>query len=215
MLCTGPAAAQEFVDVPGRLDDEAFYRAVACGAAPGAACTKPFIRWPEARRRPLTVSLTSPSGGLPGDLGDRFDAAVDAALDEVNGLDAGVRLARAEAAGDIEVHVVATPPNHVMRGTGVPDLEGQILPLARVALRAQHGDIVDGLIAVSAFARPEDIPSVLLEEITQALGLMTDIRGPAYRGSLFAEDGNSVTRLAGQDAMAVRRHYAPDSNGDG
>jgi hypothetical protein len=209
-----PAAAQEFVEVPGRLDDEAFYRAVACGASPGGPCTKPFIRWPRTRRDGVTVALAS----FPADLAPRrravFETALTEAMSEVNRLGANIRLAPRRAGADIDVHVVRTPPGHVMRDTGVPALDGHVLALGRVALRARAGEIRDGLIAVSAFAGREELTSVLLEEITQALGLMTDIRGPAYRGSLFAEDGNTATRLEGQDAMAVRRHYARSPDGD-
>ena len=96
-----------------------------------------------------------------------------------------------------------------MRDTGVPGLDGALLPLGRVALRARDGDIREALIAVSAFTRRREIASILLEEITQGLGLMTDIRGPGYARSVFSEDGNSTTRLTGQDAMALRRHYPP------
>jgi hypothetical protein len=39
------------------------------------------------------------------------------------------------------------------------------------------------------------------------MGLVTDVLSPAYEDSIFAEDGNSVTRLRGQDAAALRRHY--------
>ena len=39
------------------------------------------------------------------------------------------------------------------------------------------------------------------------MGLPTDIAGEAYRGSIFSETGNSVVRLTGQDAEALRLHY--------
>lgn len=98
-----------------------------------------------------------------------------------------------------------------MQNTGVEDLDGNVLPLGRVALRARDNTIREALIAISAKARRREIASILLEEITQALGLMTDIQGPTYRRSVFSEDSNSVVRLEGQDAMALRRHYAPDT----
>ena len=208
-LMAGAAGAQEYVDAPGRLDDDAFYRAVACAAAPGEACRKPFLRWPEERRGDLTVALASVADGLADWRRTLFDRAVDDAIAQINRLDAGIRLSRASGEADMNVHVVATAPGDVMRDTGVPALDGAILPLGRVALRAQGSDIQEALIAVSAQARRREIASVLLEEIVQGLGLMTDIRGPAYGRSLFSEDGNSVVRLNGQDAMALRRHYHP------
>lgn len=207
LLLAAPAAAQEFVEAPGRLSDDAFYRAVACAAAPDGPCRKPFIRWPEDRRDPLSVSLTSVADGLPDYKRALFEAGLEEALDEINALDAGIRLAQTGRGADVDVHVVSTRPGHVMRDTGVPALDGNVLPLGRVALRARGGEVREAVIAVSGHARRREIASVLLEEITQALGLITDIRGPAYRRSLFSEDGNSVTRLRGQDAMALRRHY--------
>jgi hypothetical protein len=117
------------------------------------------------------------------------------------------------AAADILIHVVATPPGHVMRETGVPKLDGNPLGLARVALRTRDGEIREALIAVSAFAPQAEVASVMLEELVQAMGLMTDIAGPGQAGSLFAERGNAVTRLAGQDATALRRHYGREPEG--
>ncbi len=208
LLLALPAAAQEFVEAPGPLDDGAFYRAVACAAPPGGACRKPFLRWPEARRGGLTVGLASvaPKGRSP----DLYRRDIEAALAQINALEAGVRLRLTRGDADIAVHVVDTPPGHVMRGTGIPDLDGQVLPLGRVSLRARQGVIREALIAVSVHASPREAASILLEELVQGLGLITDIEGPAYRRSLFSEAGNTVVRLAGQDAMALRRHYAQD-----
>ena len=211
LLLSGPACAQEFVEVPGRLSDDDFYRAVACAARPEGECRKPFLRWPEARRNRLTVRLASVADVVRPYQRELYERGLDAALAQINGLDAGIRLSRTGEEADIEVHVVATAPGAVMRDTGVPDLDGEILPLGRVALRTRGGVIREALIAVSVEARRREIASILLEEITQGLGLMTDIRGPAYARSLFSEDGNSVVRIEGQDAMALRRHYAADA----
>ncbi|PWJ22304.1 DUF2927 domain-containing protein [Jannaschia seohaensis] len=208
-LLATPLAAQEFVEVPGRLSDEAFYRAVACGAPPEGACRKPFLLWPEEMRADLTVGLASAPDDLPPFRRRLFETGVEGAIAEINGLGAGLRLRRDDIAPAIEIHIVDTPPWGVMTRTGVPLLDGALLPLALVVLRPREGAIGEALIAISAEARRREIASVLLEEITQSLGLMTDIAGPAYDRSLFSETGNSVTRLTGQDAMAVRRHYPP------
>lgn len=214
-LLAFPAAAQEFVEAPDRLSDHDFYRAVACAAPPGGDCRKPYLRWSEERRGGLTVSLASVAEGLRGYRRAIYEDALDSALSQVNALEAGVRLSRTDGPADIEVHVVSTRPGHVMRDTGVPDLDGAVLPLGRVALRARDGEIGEALVAISSFARRREIASILLEEVVQGLGLMTDIRGPAYRRSLFSEDGNSVVRIEGQDAMALRRHYSPGDTGEG
>lgn len=212
MLCAAPAAAQEFILAPGPLEDDDFYRAIACAAPPGGECRKPLIRWPEAIRDQITVGFETLTPALQPYQRTLYEAGLDGALAQINGLDAGIRLRRAGvAAPDIAIHVVATAPGAVMENTGVDGLDGNVLPLGRVALRAREGEIREALIAISVQARRREIASVLLEEITQALGLMTDISGPAYDRSLFSEDGNSVVRLQGQDAMAVRRHYAQDA----
>lgn len=200
-----PAAAQEYVAVRGPLGDEDFYRVVACAAEPGADCRKPFLRWPLPRRADLTVALAS--GTADGVSRDLYEHGLDAAMREINAQEAGVRVRRVDGLADITVHVVATPPGQVMRRTGVEDFDGLVLPLALVTVRARGSDIRSARIAVSAHAGVEELPSLLLEEIVQGLGLITDIHGAAYRGSIFAENGNTVTRLAGQDAMALRRHY--------
>ncbi len=205
----GMATAQEFVDVSGPLSDEAFYRAVACAAAPGAPCRKPYLRWPAEKRGALTVALAPFPDDVPPERRALYDDGLDSALAQIDGIDAGITLTRATGPADIELHIVDTRPGEVMRGTGVSALEGQLLPLGRVALRARGGEIRAALVAVSAHARPQDIASVLLEEIVQSLGLMTDLRGSATIHSLFSEEANFVTRLQGQDAMALRRHYAP------
>jgi hypothetical protein len=54
--------------------------------------------------------------------------------------------------------------------------------------------------------------SVMLEELTQAMGLMTDIRNPYYDAiSVFSQDANIAKRLGEQDIMALRRHYEADT----
>ncbi len=213
-LLAGPATAQEFIEVPGPLGNDDFYHAVACGAVPGGECRKPFLRWPDAKRGALTVSLRSVTDSLEPYRRALYDAGLDAAVAQVNGAGAGLRLRRISGPADIEIHVVATPPGEIMRDTGVPDLDGALLPLGRVALRARDGEIREALIAVSGQARRREIASVLLEEVVQGLGLMTDIRSPAYHRSLFSEDGNSVVHLRGQDAMALRRHYGHHDGDD-
>ena len=48
----------------------------------------------------------------------------------------------------------------------------------------------------------------MLEELTQSMGLMTDIRNPYYETrSVFSEDSNSVVKLGEQDREALRLHY--------
>jgi hypothetical protein len=207
-LLASNSAAQEFVHVLRPLTDEEFYRAVACAAPPGGECRKPFLRWPEEKRGGVTVGLATLPEGMDDARRALFEDGVAEAIAQVNASGAGIRLAPAEdGTPDISVHVVDAQAGAVIEGTGEPTLDGAVLPLARVALRARGGDVREASVAVSDEAPPDEIGSLLLEEIVQALGLMTDVAGPGTRGSIFAEDSNSVIRLQGQDADALRRHY--------
>jgi len=114
-----------------------------------------------------------------------------------------------DGAPDIAIHVLDTRPGEVMENTGVPVLEGRVLSLGQVMVRARNSWIDQAVISMSVDTPRRAIASVVLEEVVQALGLMTDIRSPVYRRSVFSEDSNSGTRLRGQDAMAIRRHYPP------
>lgn len=211
LLLAWPAQAQEFVAVDGRLSDADFYRLVACAAPPGGPCSKPFIRWPQDRRDPLRVGFVRWPEGVHPVLANTLQEALDNAIFQINGVQAGMRLERTDGLRpDIEIHVVATAPGSVMTGTGHDMLDGALLPLARVALRAQAGEITQAVIAVSKDVDRRAAASVMLEELVQALGLVTDVLSPAYPRSVFAEDSNFGVRLVGQDAMVLLRHYPPN-----
>jgi len=64
----------------------------------------------------------------------------------------------------------------------------------------------DGCVATYVGGRVRDVlhPSVQVGQYAQYLG--------DYQ-TVFSEDGNSVTRLEGQDAMALRRHYPGSEDG--
>ncbi|WP_341864239.1 DUF2927 domain-containing protein [Gymnodinialimonas sp. 57CJ19] len=202
------AFAQEFIAVPDRISDEAFYRLVACAARPGGECNKPLIYWPEERRLALRVGIASTAESFQDYRFDIVDAAIDAAIAEINGAGAHLFLERVyEGEMDVPFYLVDTPQGGTITGTGVEELDGSSIAIGRVAIRSRGGDIVASTIAISQDIRRREIASVILEELVQSLGLVTDIASPAYELSIFAENGNSMTRLRGQDASALRRHY--------
>lgn len=202
------AAAQEFITVPRRLSDDAFYRLVACAAPPGGPCGKPEIRWSEERRVSLTVGIAQIDAGFPTYKLDLVDDAIDRAIAQINASGAYLVLERIyEGEPDISIYLLDTPQDGIIAGTGNTELDGSELSIGRVAIRSRGGEIQDAAIAISRDIQRREVASVVLEELVQALGLPTDIQSPAYPDSIFNENSNAVVWLRGQDAMALRRHY--------
>jgi hypothetical protein len=208
VLAASAAEAQEFVAVPGLISDEEFYRLVACAAPPGGDCAKPMIRWPEARRLQMRVGIAAVAETFPSYKFDLIDRAIDDAIEQINASGAGLHLIRAyEGDLDVPLFLVDTPQGGTISGTSLPDLDGADLAIARVALRSRGPDIVSAAIAISQDINRREIASVVLEELVQAMGLPTDVDGPAYGASIFSEYSNSTVWLRGQDAAALRLHY--------
>lgn len=202
------ASAQEFVVVPDLISDDAFYRLVSCAAPPGGECAKPLIYWPEDRRLALRVGIADTAASFEDYRLDLVDAAIDAAINEINGAGAHLFLERVyEGELDVPFYLVDAPQGGTIAGTGVAELDGSPIAIGRVAIRSRGENIVAATIAISQDIRRREIASVVLEELVQSLGLVTDVASPAYELSIFAENGNSMTRLRGQDASALRRHY--------
>lgn len=202
------SSAQEFLAVPDLISDGAFYRLVACAAPPGGDCSKPFIYWPEEQRLSLRVGIAASADSFPDYKFDLVDTALDAAIAEINAAGAHIFLERVyEGDMDIPFHLVDTPQGGIISSTGVAELDGSDIAIGRVAIRSRGEDILSASIAISQDIRRREIASVVLEELVQSLGLVTDIASPAYDHSIFAEHGNNTTRLRGQDAAALRRHY--------
>ncbi|SMY06566.1 DUF2927 domain-containing protein [Flavimaricola marinus] len=209
----GAALAEDFVVTEGPLSDEAFYRLVACRAAPGKGCSERMVRWPASAAAELGIGLASIDDSYPPDLAQRMDQAIDRVIDTLNGAGAGLRLVRAvrTTQADISVHLVGAVQGGLIQGTGNIEMDGVEIGAALVHIRWNlAGNIIRGTIAVASDVPPDEAYPVLLEEITQSLGLMTDIRNPYYEDiSVFSEDSNGVMSLSAQDLFAIRRHYPP------
>lgn len=207
-LATAGARGEEFIPVPDLISDEAFYRLVACAAPPGGECAKPMIRWPDHRRLRLRVGIAGIADSFPSYKLDLVDRAIDDAIAEINASGAALFLTRAyEGDVDVPLYLVDTPQGGTIDGTSLSDLDGAQIAIARVALRSRGTEIIASAIAISQDIRRREIASVVLEELVQAMGLPTDIDGPAYQDSIFAEYSNSTVWLRGQDAAALQRHY--------
>jgi len=211
LLLPFPLAAQEAIEAPGILPDDAFFRLVACAAPPGGACQKPLARW-EATR-PIRVALRQIDPAFLGRKKLRANAALERALQELNGAEAGFRLARVapDARAEIEVFFLDLEAGEEITGTGIVGVDGAELAAASTRILFNHstGLIERAAIVVSTTLETPVYESAMLEELAQAMGLSTEIGGPAYAGvSVFAAGDSTVTALGTQDLMALRRHYA-------
>lgn len=210
-LLAAPAAAADYVNASGKLADEDFYRLIACGAPPGGRCQQALTRWSQSDRRNLTVSIVLADPDFPESKQKQILRDLDRAIAEINGSGADIHLTRTDKSrGDIRIYLVAAPVNSVISGTGNPSLDGGYIEAALTSIiwQTDSGRMESASIAISRGIFPGDIRSVVLEELTQSLGLIFDIRDTYYNSrSIFSEDGNSVTRIAGQDEMVLRAHY--------
>jgi hypothetical protein len=214
VLCAaaGTSVAQEYVTARGKLSDDDFYRLVACAAPPGEACQKPFVRWAPADARDLTIRLVQVDPGYPGNVAEKVEAMLDRTLAELNGSGANLRLRRVApgVTPDISLHLLDLPMGSMVAGTGLTWFDGNPLTTARMQAgwRNDDGSIFICAVAFSRDVEVRAVQRILLEEITQCLGLMTDVRGGHYESrSIFSEDGMQAKTLKGQDLMALRRHY--------
>ncbi len=206
----GQGLAAEYVETDGALSDSDFYRAVACGAAPGAPCEKPFTHWPAAKALNLSVSIEGIHPDFPTYKVAAVEIALTEAVDEINNVRAAVRLhiLPAGTQADIPVYLTGAGRGKQVRDTGFQGLDGSVIQAGLVTLWWRDGVIRSSGIALSRDLRRRSIRSVLLEELVQSLGLATDLRNPSYAGkTIFDEDSNAVTRLVGQDAQVLRLHY--------
>lgn len=211
IAATGAAFAQEYVIAKGKLSDEDFYRLVACAAPAGGECQKPFVRWRKSAARDLTIGIVQVDPGYPDGVSTKVTGLLDQTLAELNGSGAKLRL-RQEEPGvkpDISIHLLDLPRNSTISGTGLPWFDGNPLSMARMQMGWRNdGSIFTCAVALSRDVPPKAVQRILLEEITQCLGLMTDVSGGYYESrSIFSEDGMQATTLKGQDLMALRRHY--------
>jgi hypothetical protein len=208
-----PAMAEDFVATSGQLSDDAFYRLVACAAPPDAPCAKPLLRWPVTR--PLRVQLAQIDRAFLGGKQNRARAALERALQFLNASGMGLQLTEvpkgAEDA-DIRIYFLDTDGSAPLANTGIEGADGLTVTGARVIVWSDRdsGTIRRATILFGTQLSIRHYESAMLEELTQSLGLLTDIRNPAYEEtSVFSQDSNAAKRLGPQDIMALRRHYPP------
>jgi len=203
------AQAQDFVASQGALSDGDFYRLVACAAPPEGKCAKPFYRWDKTT---LTVGITTRTKAFLGGKQKRAEAAVERALQHLNAVETGLTLTQSTAQPDIEIHLLDTPRGTAIQGPAPSPLDGLTMANAITTLRVDNHIITKAYIGFSNTLPIRQYESVMLEEITQSLGLLTDIDNPYYRDlSIFSQNSdNSLKTLGTQDKLALIRHYQPN-----
>ncbi len=201
-----PACAQDAVKSSGALSDEAFYRLVACAAPLNEPCAKPFYAWPKAV---LTVGIVQNDQPFLGGKKKRAEAAVVRALQHLNAVEMRMELRPSNRNPDIAIHLIDTARGEIIRLKAGHLLNGLTMANAITALDVDGAVISGASIALSRTMPIRQYESVMLEEITQALGLLTDIENPYYqsRSILSQHADNSLKTLGEQDKVALIRHY--------
>lgn len=204
-----PARAFDAVAVDGILPDAAFFRAASCGAPPEGDCVHPVVTWPKTE---LTLTILPPQveTGLIFRL--LLATTVDYALVQINGAGAGLTIRRVPGPdADIRLTVTDAQEGDVMEE--VPGLSGPgVMGVGYATLWwTQDNKITDASILISSQITPNDIVSVVLEEIFQTTGPLFDIDSPAYEEvSILSQTSNATVTIAGQDARLLRYLYPPE-----
>ncbi len=214
-LAAAPAHAQyeDFVVTDGPLSDDDFYMLVACATPPGQRCPGGMVRWSPLRAQRITVGFAPPDPGYSPDLARHMSDSLDLAIRAINDAGAALHLERAGKNGwaDIRIYLAPIHAGEIVTQTGLSEVDGAEIGAALFQIWwNQYDEITRGVIVMAGDIPLSDAYPVMLEELTQSMGLTTDIRNPYYETlSVFSEDSNSVTKLGPQDVMALRRHYPP------
>lgn len=219
---TQPVHAESIVTFEDAQPDKTFYRAIACGARPGGKCKNAFATWPEEKRDNLTVAIVFTDPSFDAKMHKHIKKNLRSATREINRAKADVKLRMVnDSDPDIRVYLVPlaeSAKTKAVQGTPDKSVNGRTFgqhQIARVDVfwsspsrNSPTGDITRADIVFTSRMERGETKSVALEELTQALGLLTDVDGPYYQmRSIFAENGNYVTKLTGQDVMVLRTHY--------
>ena len=211
ILTANGAVAQEFITTNTPLSDTDFYRLVSCAAPLGGDCQKDLVRWSPADAQDISIGIVQVEVGYPEVAAQLAISALNSAITQLNatGANLHVTLSNNTLNPDIGIHLLTIVEGDAIRNTGLNPLDGEIIEAAKTQLWWRDDlTLIEGAIVFGKDINPEDLPSIMLEEVTQSMGLLTDIGGPFYQTrSIFSESSNQLTTLGEQDVMALRRHY--------
>ncbi len=205
------AGAQEFISTQGPLSDEDFYRVISCAAKPGEPCQKEIVKWNRGHARKLTVSLYRMDDGFPPQKAGELNAALDNAIQAINAAGARIKLVRVANGkpAKIRFYLMDQGYNTEISGTNIKELDGTKLGAAHTRIWWKGSkQILKSVLLFTNEISSRAIESIVLEQLTQSLGLMTNIENPYYQSrSIFAERNSTTKTLSGQDVTVLRRHY--------
>ncbi|KAG1713636.1 S-methyl-5'-thioadenosine phosphorylase [Nymphon striatum] len=208
LLIASPLAAQEYIVTDGPLSDVDFYRLVSCAATPGFGCNEPIIKWdkPVVRVTFAPIPMTYPT-----DKARELSRALDTTIVQINSAAPGLNLARVpkSSQADIVIFLQSIRTGQAIRGTGYSQMDGVPIGAAQVQVFwDSHLNLTEAAIVFAADIPIPELGPIMVEELSQAMGLMTDIRNPYYDSrSVFSEDSNNVAKLGVQDRAALLLHY--------
>lgn len=208
MAVLAETPATDGVVAEGVLSDADFFRLVTCGAAPGGACRGPILRW---ANRDLTLALVTGRDATPPGFEDRLRGAIEPALRQINAAGAGIAIRLTDGPG-ADIRVMPTALTEGTEMIEVPGFSGPgTMGVGYMTVWSDDADrITSAVILISTSITDEDLPSVMLEEITQALGPLYDIENPTYEGvSILSQTSNETLTITGQDAALLRWLYPP------
>jgi hypothetical protein len=208
-----PLAAQDFIVTDGPLSDHDFYHLVACSADPAGPCREEIVRWSASDAANLTFAIATPTNGFPKWLRTAVTDSTIRAAHEISASSPHLNLRRIQKPTNADIIIY---PQNIRA-------HDRILPIGRAGvdnepIGAAHvqiwwnsrKEITEAAIVLAADIPPDQVYPIILEELTQSLGLLTDIRNPYYETrSVFSEDSNAVQKLGTQDIVALRSHYQP------
>jgi hypothetical protein len=210
VLANSVAAESEFITLNGKVSDRDFHRAVACAALPGQDCTETMVHWPDDAVGQINLKLHKTQPAFIERHGTNGTEAIDRAIAEINAVGSALQLVRDDKADRAAINIWLTD---LSEGDAI-NIEGSIIPkteiieAAYVYVSYDDAGVIDRADIVVSNLEPEELTSIILEEITQANGLLRDVDGDAYRDtSIFSENSNAITTLEGQDRAAILLHY--------
>jgi hypothetical protein len=197
------------VRADGLIDDADLYRLATCGAPPKGDCAGPVLRWDRPR---LTLTVAPSADPVPKGLDLAITAAARHAAGQINSAGAGIWIELVPAGpADITLRPTALPEGALL--TETPGFSGPgLMGVGYATVWSDADDVItEAVILISTSIAPQDLTSVVLEELMQSMGFVHDINGPAYEGvSILSQTSNATTTIAGQDAALLRLHYPPD-----